>query len=139
MPKLGYAKPCFESTEPTEPSNSSLLEAALKRDRALVIAGLGAVTLLAWAYIFYLARGMAEMGETSGMGGMDGMEMTGARLLMAWGPVDFALMFLMWAVMMAAMMVPSAAPMILTFAAVNRRRAVSGRNSGGPIVPIAFP
>ena len=127
--------PASNPPNPPNPSNS-LLEAALKRDRALVIAGLGAVTLLAWAYIFYLARGMAEMGETSGMGGMDGMEMTGARLLMAWGPVDFALMFLMWAVMMAAMMVPSAAPMILTFAAVNRRRAVSGRNSGGPIVPI---
>ena len=31
-------------------------------------------------------------------------------------------MFLMWAVMMTAMMVPTATPMILTFAAVNRRR-----------------
>ena len=119
------------ASNPPNPPKPSLLEAALKRDRALVIAGLGAVTLLAWAYIFYLARGMADMGERSGMGGMDGMEMTGARLLTAWGPVDFALMFLMWAVMMAAMMVPSATPMLLTFAAVNRRRRAATGGSGG--------
>ena len=31
-------------------------------------------------------------------------------------------MFLMWAVMMTAMMVPTAAPMILTFATINRKR-----------------
>ncbi len=31
-------------------------------------------------------------------------------------------MFLMWSVMMVAMMIPTAAPMILVFANVNRRR-----------------
>ncbi|MBI3028893.1 MAG: DUF2182 domain-containing protein [Candidatus Rokubacteria bacterium] len=39
-----------------------------------------------------------------------------------WGPTDFLLVFLMWAVMMVAMMVPSASPMILVFATVNRKR-----------------
>ena len=40
----------------------------------------------------------------------------------AWTGVDFLLMFLMWVVMMTAMMVPTTAPMILTFATINRKR-----------------
>ena len=40
----------------------------------------------------------------------------------SWTVVDFGLMFLMWAVMMTAMMVPTASPMILMFARVNRNR-----------------
>lgn len=43
----------------------------------------------------------------------------------------FAFMFVMWFVMMVAMMLPSAAPMILTFAAIQRRRQAQG----GAIVP----
>ena len=37
-------------------------------------------------------------------------------------------MFLMWWIMMLAMMLPSASPMILLFAAVNRKQ----RQRGGP-------
>jgi predicted metal-binding membrane protein len=55
-----------------------------------------------------------------GMGDM-GMEMTMSRM-QAWGAADFGLTFGMWAVMMVAMMTPSAAPMILMFAGVNRER-----------------
>jgi predicted metal-binding membrane protein len=43
-------------------------------------------------------------------------------------------MFLMWTVMMIAMMVPSAGPMILAFATINRRRAAAG----GLAVPTAI-
>jgi predicted metal-binding membrane protein len=45
-----------------------------------------------------------------------------------------AAMFLMWWVMMIGMMLPSAAPMTLTFATVNRRR----RELGTPYVPTAL-
>lgn len=102
-----------------------MLETALKRDRALIILGLAAITLLAWAYLFYLARDMSSMAD------MAGMEMAASAMMTRWGPVDFILMFLMWAVMMVAMMTPSAAPMLLTFAAINRRR----RERGNPYVP----
>ena len=113
--------------------NRSILETVLKRDKALVIAGLAAVTLLAWAYLFYLAQGMGDMAAMPGsaISGMEGVEMTGAARTVAWGPVDFVLMFLMWAVMMVGMMVPSAAPMILAFANINRLR----RLKGNPYVP----
>ncbi len=84
------------------------LETVLRRDRAVVAAGILAVAGLAWAYIVYLASGSSAM------------DMTMPRLS-AWTAADFGLMFLMWAVMMAAMMTPTAAPMVLVFAAVNRR------------------
>jgi predicted metal-binding membrane protein len=40
----------------------------------------------------------------------------------AWSAPDLLLVFTMWAVMMAAMMLPSAVPMILAYAAVSRQR-----------------
>ena len=94
------------------------IEAVLKRDRAVVLAGVVAVAALAWAYTVYLAQGSSNM------------DMTMAQL-QSWSAADFGLMFLMWAVMMTAMMVPSAAPMVLLFATVNRRR----REQQGPYVP----
>ena len=101
--------------------NGTSLEAVLKRDRIVVISGLAGVTALAWVYMFHLAWGMH----------MDmGMEMAMPHMR-SWGAVDFILMFVMWAVMMVAMMVPSATPMILMFATVNRRR----RERQAPFVP----
>jgi predicted metal-binding membrane protein len=45
----------------------------------------------------------------------------------AWGPTDLFLVFAMWAVMMVAMMVPSATPMLLVFATITRNRCAQGR------------
>ena len=45
----------------------------------------------------------------------------------SWGTVDFVTMFVMWAVMMVAMMIPTASPMILIFARVNRTRLAQQR------------
>jgi predicted metal-binding membrane protein len=53
--------------------------------------------------------------------------------LMAWSAYHFGLMVVMWWVMMIGMMVPSAAPMILMFATINRRR----RERDQPFVPTA--
>jgi len=87
------------------------IESLLKRDRVLVVAGIVGVTALAWAYLVYLAQTMNGIGS--------GMAMA---QLQSWTAADFGFMFLMWAVMMTGMMVPTAAPMILLFATVNRRR-----------------
>ncbi len=100
-------------------SDSSTLETLVKRDRAVVLAGLAGVTGLAWAYLFITA---AEMG-----GPMDAGALAAAMQIKPWTGLDFLLMFLMWAVMMVAMMLPSAAPMILLFAAVCRKQAAQGR------------
>jgi len=81
-------------------------------DRAIVAAGLLGVAGLGWLYIVRLGREMAVMADMA----MAMPQMT------PWGLTDFVLTFLMWAVMMVAMMVPSASPMILTFATINRKR-----------------
>lgn len=84
----------------------------IRRDRAIVTLGLLGVTALGWLYIVRLSREMAAMADPA-------MAMPQMK---PWSLAEFALTFLMWAVMMLAMMVPSAAPMILIFAAVNRKR-----------------
>lgn len=48
-----------------------------------------------------------------------------------WRPADLFMLFMMWAVMMVAMMVPSVTPMVLVFASVNRQR----RQNENPFVP----
>ena len=47
--------------------------------------------------------------------------------LRPWSALDALLTFVMWAVMMVGMMVPSAAPMSLLFASVSRKAAAQGR------------
>ena len=59
-----------------------------------------------------------------------GLKMSGPDM-QAWSAGQLIPLFLMWAEMMVAMMIPSAAPMILTFAAVNRKR----REQERPFVP----
>ncbi|OGL01702.1 MAG: hypothetical protein A3J45_11810, partial [Candidatus Rokubacteria bacterium RIFCSPHIGHO2_02_FULL_69_13] len=81
-------------------------------DRAIVAAGLLGVAGLGWLYIVRLGREMAVMADMA----MAMPQMT------PWDLADFVLTFLMWAVMMVAMMIPSASPMILTFATINRKR-----------------
>ena len=42
-----------------------------------------------------------------------------------WGAIELLLLFVMWAVMMVAMMVPSVAPLVLMFARANREKGGS--------------
>jgi predicted metal-binding membrane protein len=84
------------------------------------------VTALAWIYLVRLALAMdhlpADVGEAMGM-----------TALRPWTALDFALMFLMWVVMMVGMMLPSAAPMILIYARVCR----SSKSIQRPLIPVA--
>jgi predicted metal-binding membrane protein len=88
------------------------LETLLRRDRAVVLAGLLGLAALAWLHLAHLALGM----EAGAM----------AEAAMAapapWDAARFALALAMWAVMMVAMMLPGAAPMVLLFAALERKR-----------------
>src|SRR5260370_9217014 len=100
-------------------TDTTILEAVLRRDRMLVFAALVGVVAIAWIWIVLGAgTGMSTLGMTrrSGMPGMAGMLMEPA----AWTLGYAGLMFTMWWVMMAAMMLPSAAPILLLFARVNR-------------------
>ena len=83
---------------------------------------------MAWAYTVYEARRMDVTGTCACLG----MKMGGPDLA-SWSAGSLLPLFLMWAVMMIAMMLPSAAPMLLTFAAVARNRRLADR----PYVPVS--
>jgi predicted metal-binding membrane protein len=106
----------------------SALETVLRRDRLLIAGALLLIVAITWGYVLWLAADM-DMG---------GMEMTGFRMIPAgmgimaptnapWGAIEFAFVFVMWAVMMIGMMAPSAAPMILMYARLGRQGKVQGR------------
>ena len=88
----------------------------LRHERALTLAAVAALVVLAWAHLWRLQRDMLQMAEM-------GMAPSGP-----WASSDALLAAVMWAVMMAAMMLPSAVPMLLVFVAVNAKR----REAGGP-------
>src|SRR5439155_20225251 len=92
------------------------MEALLKRDRAIVIAALATITLFAWGYMVYEARAMYHTGVCC----CAGMKMSGPDMD-PWSAATLVPLFLMWAEMMVAMMIPSAVPMILSFAMVQRK------------------
>ncbi len=85
----------------------------MSRDRAVVMSGLIGVSLLAWTYTAYLATNPAHT--------FVGTSITHPHIE-AWSVRDFLFLFVMWTVMMIAMMVPSASQMILTFAKINRKQ-----------------
>jgi len=98
------------------------MERIFIRDRALVFIPLAGLSILSWIYLTVLAKDMAQ-GDMSLMG-MAAMATGSMQATMsAWTTTTFALMGLMWFVMMVGMMVPSAAPMILLFATVTRKQA----------------
>jgi len=102
------------------------LEAVVRRDRWLVGAGLVCISAVAWGYMAHEAREMS----VSGVCHCAGMAMSGPDLR-PWSMSALLPLFLMWAEMMVAMMLPTAAPMILAFAMVNRQR----RQQELPYVP----
>jgi predicted metal-binding membrane protein len=105
------------------------LETALRHDRAITVIALAGITGVAWAYMLYEARAMEQTGACS----CAGMNMSGPDI-QPWSTVAIIPLFLMWAEMMVAMMLPSAAPVMLTFARVNRER----RKQERPFVPTSL-
>jgi len=99
------------------------------RDNPLIFTALAGVVAPAWSYLYYLALDMPSM-DMSAMN-MRGMEMEAIASIRAWCAIDFSLMFLMWAVMMVGMMVPTAMPVTLIYAAVARKAA----GQGSPVAP----
>jgi predicted metal-binding membrane protein len=105
------------------------LEAVVRHDRLVVVTALIAVIVLAWVYLLAGAgMGMSafEMTRVSQLGMAEGMTGMAIMTPAVWTPGYAFLMFIMWWVMMVAMMLPSAAPMILLFAAVNGKQRETG-------------
>lgn len=110
-------------------------EAVLKRDRQVVLAALAVMVGLAWAWLM-----------TGSGTGMSMLTMTTAAFPppaipfepMPWGWNYALVMLAMWWVMMVAMMLPSAAPVILLHARAYRHQQQLGRIAPGRPPVLAF-
>jgi predicted metal-binding membrane protein len=91
-----------------------MLISLLRHDRTLVLAGLVAVIGLSWVWLL-VGAGLK----------MDEMDMGGGQIMLMappWTVQYAAMIFLMWILMMAAMMLPSAAPAVLLVNALTKQR-----------------
>ncbi|HMB96493.1 MAG TPA: DUF2182 domain-containing protein [Tepidisphaeraceae bacterium] len=86
------------------------------RDRVIIVSALGGLSLLSWIYLFNMA---IEMKSPNALA-------TCAMCLRNWTIKESLLMFWMWAIMMIGMMVPTAMPMTLIYAAVARKAQQQG-------------
>jgi predicted metal-binding membrane protein len=118
------------------------LERVLRRERAIVAAGLIALSVMAWAYVL-AGAGMAvdpldaaalSLFPHKAAATMAGMEMPGMDMPQggAWSLGVWLLTLGMWAAMMVAMMTPSAAPAILLYGRVRAHAMEGGRTGIAP-------
>ena len=96
------------ATSPPSPGTAEVLGRLIGRPDLQVLAGVTALAAVAWWDL--LRRG----------------DMMCAAMTRPWHGPDLWMAIVMWSVMMVAMMLPSAAPMTLLFARVQRSRAAGG-------------
>jgi predicted metal-binding membrane protein len=98
-------------------SHRTPLESLLLRDRWIIGTALFVIVALCWVWLVPMARDM--------YGAMNGP--AAWMMTSEWGPGHLALLFAMWVVMMAGMMLPSATPILLLYAGVIRKSPESER------------
>ena len=107
------------------------LERALLRDRWIVGGCLALMVALAGLWLWRNYDAMARWDESMAAMGMKDMEMEGGPMATSSAPAAYFIEdFVMWSIMMVAMMLPSASPMILLYGKLARggvSRAESSR------------
>jgi len=97
--------------------------------RTLPIGAILALCALAWTYLFLEATDMREMASMAAMPAMDA-----GGTPAGWNAAELGYLWVMWSIMMVAMMLPSATPMILLVARLaseRRARAIAANVSPG--------
>jgi predicted metal-binding membrane protein len=108
----------------TAVSPENALVRALSRDRLIIVSSLVGLTAFSWLYLIHdVVSGTRDLPACC--------MRPDARF---WGVSDLTALFVMWSVIMFGLMTPTAAPMVLMFAAINRRR----REQERPYVPTAL-
>ena len=111
-------------------------EDLVRRDRFIVTGGLVMICALSWLFLW-----------TGAGTGMNAPAMSTWQfpppvddpgMAMQWSAGYWLIMIVMWWVMMIAMMVPSAAPMILLYGRVSRHAQTNGRMEAAGIPTAAF-
>jgi len=105
---------------------NTLLSPAPTKRSVSVPAGMAVVTAACWGYLFLLSARMDDMQSPLAM-----------PMTSAWAGRDVVLMWTMWAVMMAGMMLPSAAPMVTAYA-TTVRSANAGLHGSTPLFVVGY-
>lgn len=117
---------------------ASRLGGVFSRPKRLAVICVIALVGLGWLYLGLLTASMAGPGGTlaSGMWAALCGSTFGVPLMPdgVWGASGFALVALMWGAMTLAMMLPSASPMILTYAEIADTAARKGEHAVSPFV-----
>lgn len=99
---------------PVLPDNAPTYPRPGLREYLVAGSGLVVIALAGWGYMFYMAWAMNNMDRVD--------IWMPPPAAVAWSPMDLFMLFVMWTVMMAAMMTPSVLPMVTMFATLNRNR-----------------
>ncbi|HEX6047692.1 MAG TPA: DUF2182 domain-containing protein [Gemmatimonadaceae bacterium] len=104
-----------------------------RRDRVVIAGCILLACAIAWAYLVH-AHHQTSSRAAADMPMMD----MGMRMDAPWGAADLVFTFTMWAVMMVGMMSPSAAPVVLLFAATHARRADGSARAAVPMFGLGY-
>ena len=128
-------------------SDNQIFEKAPLRDRMTVYVGVFVVLLVSWFYILgmgwhmntlpFVENKMMNMPMEKSMGFLDTILMWMPPSSGSWVLSDFALLFLMWSVMMIAMMTPSILPMLMLFTTLNARNKSKGKDTSSTLLLLA--
>ena len=128
-------------------SDNQIFEKAPLRDRMTVYVGVFVVLLVSWFYILgmgwhmntlpFVENKMMNMPMEKSMGFLDTILMWMPPSSGSWILSDFVLLFLMWSVMMIAMMTPSILPMLMLFTTLNARNKSKGKDTSSTLLLLA--
>lgn len=113
------------------PAPSARLAAALARPKAVAIGCVAALAGLGWLTLAWLAAGMGGTG--SGLTGMLPLSLQALCQPSFGTAAPGAIVVLMWGAMTLAMMLPTAGPMILTYAEIAETAARKGERIVSPL------
>ena len=134
-----------------ESTNNHIIGKASLKDRMTVYVGVLIILIVSWGYIIGMGWHMGTLPfiENSNMSmNMDqSMSMNDKKIsildtVLMWMPPsqgewmfkDFFLLFIMWSVMMIAMMTPSILPMVMLFTVLNSKNKKNNKSSVSPLI-----
>tara|TARA_B100000953_G_C18034020_1_gene423775 strand:- start:4602 stop:5465 length:864 start_codon:yes stop_codon:yes gene_type:complete len=132
-------------------TNNQIIEKVPLKDRMTVYIGVLIILVVSWGYIIGMGWHMGtlpfvenpsmQMDMNQSMS-MDSKKTSILDTILMWMPPsqgewmlkDFFLLFLMWSVMMIAMMTPSILPMVMLFTALNINKQRNNQPSASPLI-----
>ena len=135
-----------------EAHTSTQFAKAPLKDRMFVYVGVAIILLISWFYILgmgwhmntlpFIENNSMNMNMDMNMDKPMNMESGIIENVLKWMPPssgswamsDFILLFLMWAVMMIAMMTPSILPMLFLFTTINSKNKANGKETSSTMI-----